>query len=50
MNKYAEKFNINREPPKLTLAPRELNTKIKWIKILFFHCHCKVQNTIFNFF
>ncbi|CAD8087720.1 unnamed protein product [Paramecium primaurelia] len=29
INKYAEKFNINREPPKLTLAPRELLTKIK---------------------
>ncbi|CAD8066673.1 unnamed protein product [Paramecium primaurelia] len=29
INKYAEKFNINREPPKLTLAPRELYTKIK---------------------
>ncbi|CAD8198974.1 unnamed protein product [Paramecium octaurelia] len=29
INKYAEKFNIYREPPKLTLAPRELLTKIK---------------------
>lgn len=29
INKYADKFNINREPPKLTLAPKELYTKIK---------------------
>lgn len=29
INKYAEKFNINRGPLKLTLAPRELFAKIK---------------------
>lgn len=29
LNKYADKFLINKEPPKLTLAPRELYAKIK---------------------
>ncbi|CAD8210028.1 unnamed protein product [Paramecium octaurelia] len=29
LNKYADKFNINKEPLKLTLAPRELLTKFK---------------------